>query len=106
MPIPVLVTVYPESDKVLRVEELVKWVTEEVRKNEPAVSDYRSYKGRGDVPEHTVFMIFFHIENEEELHKRKSLSHHQHIAKVTNEEQLMRRPLKYTVLNSLTEWSR
>jgi hypothetical protein len=46
MPIPVLVTVYPESDKVSRVEELVKWVTEEVRKNEPAVSDYRSYKGR------------------------------------------------------------
>ena len=59
MPIPVLVTVYPESDKVSRVEELVKWVTEEVKKNEPAVSDYKSYKGRGDEPEHTVFMIFF-----------------------------------------------
>lgn len=59
MPIPVLVTVYPEPDKVSRVEELVKWVTEEVGKNEPAVSDYRSYKGCGDDPEHTVFMIFF-----------------------------------------------
>lgn len=62
MPIPVLVTVYPESDKVSRVEELVKWVTEEVRKNEPAVSDYRSYEGRGDEPEHTVYLsiVKFH----------------------------------------------
>lgn len=46
------------------------------------------------------------IENEEQLHKRKSLPHHKHIAEVTNEEQLMKKPLSYVVLDGLTQWSR
>jgi hypothetical protein len=59
MPIPILVTVYPKPDKISRVEELVKWVTGEVKKTESAVSDYRSYKVHGEEPEQTCFIIFF-----------------------------------------------
>lgn len=58
MPIPLLVTVQAAPGKEARVTELARYITDEVQKNEPAVTQYEAYKTT-DKEGHVDIMIFF-----------------------------------------------
>ncbi|KAJ9661636.1 hypothetical protein H2198_001812 [Neophaeococcomyces mojaviensis] len=105
MPIPLLVTVQAAPGKEARVTELARYITDEVQKNEPAVTQYEAYKTT-DKEGHVDIMIFFQIANEEELEKRMSLEHHRIVQKALKEEGLMRAPLKYQRLDEVGSFTR
>ena len=60
MSLDVLVTVSPTSAGTQRIDDLVKWLVPEVRKNEPWVSNYTAYKTPASDEEGTTeYLIFF-----------------------------------------------
>jgi hypothetical protein len=66
MTVQVLTIIAVRPGKEERVAELVKWVTEEVKKNEPDTSMYHAYTTSGDedgTTDYVVHMRFATLEN-------------------------------------------
>ena len=65
MPLSVLVTICPQHNAkaASRLEELTPWLTEEVKKNEPWISQYHGFRTPSmdaDAPEGAVdYLIYF-----------------------------------------------
>jgi hypothetical protein len=57
MALEILVIIPPKPGKEERVAELVKWTTEEAKKNEPETSMYHAYSTTGDEQGTTDYIV-------------------------------------------------
>lgn len=55
----VLVLVSPNAGNENRIEELIRWVTEEVKTNEPDVEIYNTYSTDGSQGSARDFIVYF-----------------------------------------------
>ena len=62
MPLSVLVIVRPQKAKEARCRELLVWLSDEVKKNEPDTSMYSYWSHEGDDGEGLDFFVYFEYE--------------------------------------------
>ena len=72
MTVEVLAIIAAKPGKEERVAELVKWVTEEVKKNEPDTSMYHAYSTTGDEQGTTDYVVHMRFGSPFENKKRES----------------------------------
>ncbi|KAL2438890.1 hypothetical protein ABEF95_014728 [Exophiala dermatitidis] len=114
----IMVLVSPVKGQEDRVAELIEQVSQAVKTHEPWIRYYRWYAVReveSDPDEHdrerghggvTEFYVVFRLDDPTKLISRRDLHHHQEIARVIREENLLRSPLKYLKLEDRGFWTR
>ncbi|KAJ9602863.1 hypothetical protein H2200_012643 [Cladophialophora chaetospira] len=102
-----MVRVLPNVGKEARVKEVIDAVSEKIQQHEPWVTLYHYWRGRDIVSDGSGLDDGGReIDELSRLVERREMPHHKAVAKIIQEEELLREPLYYSVLDDMGLWKR